>query len=399
MSDEDVRTQVAIIGAGPGGLLLAHLLHRQGIDSVVVEARSRSYVEQRVRAGIIEQRVVALLDRAGVAGRLRRECSIQDRFDIRVEGETIGIPLRETTGEVNTLYPQQELVKDLIAARLQTGAPLWFDAAAVGISGLEVDDPVVTVDRRGRTRRVHADFVAGADGSHGPSRAAIQRHVRLFERAYPSAWLGILAEALPPSMIGTYCWHPAGFALHSNRGPHTTRQYLEVPVDADPLDWSDARIWDELIVRSGASEGFRVEPGPILERTLVPLRASVVEPMSWRRMFLLGDAAHVFPPSGAKGLNVAVGDACVLARALGAWFGGGHRDLLDEYSDTCLTRAWQAQRYAHRLTTLLHRLDGDEFQTRVQRAELARLASDATARSDLARSSTSAAHIPAACEW
>ncbi len=366
-----MRTQVAIIGAGPAGLMLAHLLHGHGIDSLVLEIRSRDYVEQRIRAGVLEQGTVDLLVGSGVGERLLREGLVHQGVELRFGGLSRRIDFQELTGRAITVYGQHEVVKDLIAARLAAGAPILFQAEDVQVHGFETATPSVRFRHAGAAHELSCEVVAGCDGFHGVCRPAIPRGaLTVHERVYPMAWLGILAQAPPSSKELIYAYHERGFALHSMRSPAITRLYLQCRPDEDLAGWSDARIWAELRTRLGAP-GWSLTEGPILQRGVTEMRSFVVEPMQHGRLFLAGDAAHIVPPTGAKGMNLAIADAAVLARALAEFFRSGRTDLLDRYSDTCLARVWRAQRFSWWMTSMLHRFDpADSYQHRLQLAEL-----------------------------
>ena len=377
-----MRTQVAIVGAGPAGLLLGQLLSRHGIESVIVESRSRDYAEHRVRAGVLEHGTVGLLEEAGVAERLHREALVHRGFEITFDGRRHRVDLHGLTGRCITIYGQQEVVKDLIAARLESGAPLHFEAGDVRIAGFGGDAPSVSFG----DITVQCDFIAGCDGFHGVCRDSIPPGVlEIHERAYPFAWLGILAQARPSRNELVYARHEEGFALFSMRSPSLTRLYLQVPPD-DRLDsWPDARIWEGLRRRLGANDGWQPEEGAIVERMIAPMRSFVAEPMRCGRLFLAGDAAHIVPPTGAKGLNLAAADVWVLSRALARHYRDGADDLLDAYSETCLRRVWRAEHFSWWMTSLLHRFpEGDSFRDRLQQAQLEYLASSKAAATTLA---------------
>lgn len=367
-----MHTQVAIIGAGPAGLTLARMLHLQGITSVVVEQRSREYVETRTRAGILEQPTVALMHELGVGARLAEEGMSHSGFYVRFDRTTHHLDFHRLVGGHATVYGQQELVKDLIANRIETGGPLLFDASVTAID-TTADGARVLVDHAGSPLEITADFVAGCDGFHGVSRSHVPADsLREFSRTYPIAWLGILARTTPTTPEGMYCAHENGISVHSMRGPRITRQYLQVPLDTDLADWSDEQIWDELTVRSASDDFPKLERGEIFDRSLAPLRSYVCETMQHGRLFLLGDAAHIVPPTGAKGLNLAVSDASTLSHALGAHYTSGAREHLDTYSETCLPRIWKAQHFSWTLTTTLHALSDDPMDWRLRRARLDR---------------------------
>jgi len=367
-----MRTQVGIVGAGPAGLLLAHLLHRRGIDSVVLEDRSRSHIERRIRAGVLEHGTVELLTEVGLADRLLRERMVHHGLELLFDGEGHRIPLTELTGRQITIYGQHELVKDLVAARLATGAPLLFEVSDVALHDLDSDRPVIHFAHEGRRHELSCDIVAGCDGYHGVSRPSIPGPaLRAYERDYPYAWLGILAQAPPSSEELIYAYHERGFALHSMRSPHVTRLYLQVPPDEDLAAWPDDRIWKELRARLARRTGFELADGPILEKAITGLRSFVVEPMRYGRLFLAGDAAHIVPATGAKGLNLAVADVVVLARAIARWYASGDGSGLDAYSATCLERVWRVQHFSWWMTSMLHRSpDRDPFTERLQLSQL-----------------------------
>jgi p-hydroxybenzoate 3-monooxygenase len=379
-----VRTQVGIVGAGPAGLVLAHLLHLQGIESVVLEARDREYVQQRVRAGVLEQNTVDLLRGAGVAERLDREGIVHHGIELRFDGEGHRIALSELTGgRAIWIYGQQEVVKDLIAARVATGAPLLFEVADVAVHDLDGDAPRITyTSADGTSHELTCDVIAGCDGFHGICRPAVGAdRLRIAEREYPFGWLGILADVAPSTEELIYAYHDRGFAMHSLRSPTLSRLYLQVDPQDDIANWPDDRIWEELHRRFEAP-GWSLTEGPIIEKGITPMRSFVAAPMRRGRLFLAGDAAHIVPPTGAKGLNLAVNDVRVLADALSAYFAGGSTTGLDAYSDACLQRVWRVQDFSTFMTTLLHRLDGDDFDAGLQRARLRYVTtSEAAARS------------------
>ncbi len=367
-----MRTQVAIIGAGPAGLTLAHLLHLQGIDSVVIEARSRSYVEQRVRAGVLEQPTADLLHEVGLGERLAREGLAHHGTTLRFRHRSHRIDFTGLTGSAITVYGQQEVVKDLISVRAAAGLPLLFEAAAVGIEDADTDRPRVRFSHAGAAEVIEADVVAGCDGFHGVSRPSVPEGLlTTYDRVYPFAWLGILARTHPSSEELVYANHEDGFALHSMRSPEVTRQYLQVEVDEDVARWPDERIWAELRRRLHDEDGFEVEEGEIFDKGVTPMRSFVVEPMQYGRLFLAGDAAHIVPPTGAKGMNLAVADVRVLSKALMAYYSGEGDAKLTAYSATCLKKVWRAEHYSWWMTSMLHRFpDNSPFVERLQRAEL-----------------------------
>jgi p-hydroxybenzoate 3-monooxygenase len=378
-------TQVGIVGAGPAGLLLAHLLRLRGIDSIVLEARSREYVEARVRAGVLEQGTVDLLTESGVADRLHREGLVHHGLELRFDGQGHRIDLSELTGgRAITVYGQQEVVKDLIAARLDAGGELLFEVDDVMLHELE-GSPSVRFRHEGSERELRCAVVAGCDGFHGVCREAIPPEtLTVYEREYPFAWLGILAEVAPSSEELIYCHHERGFALHSMRSPHLTRLYLQCAPDDDVDEWPDERVWDELRTRF-ATAGWTLGEGPVIEKGITPMRSFVVEPLRYGRLFLAGDAAHIVPPTGAKGLNLAVADVRALSEALAAWFAHGDAAGLDDYSERCLRRVWRVQHFSWWMTSMLHRFPGDDpFQARLQRSQLRYVCSSRAAATTLA---------------
>ena len=376
-----MQTQVAIVGAGPAGLVLARLLELRGISSVVLEARSRSYVEQRVRAGVLEQRTVDCLTEAGVADRLHAEGMVHHGIELRFGGAGHRIDFeRLTGGKTITVYGQQEVVKDLIAARLASELPLLFEVSAVSV---DVDAPLVRFTHEGSPVELSCDVIAGCDGFHGICREAIADELTVYERIYPFAWLGILARSTPSSEELIYSNHARGFALHSMRSPSVTRSYLQVAPDEDLDDWPDDRIWEELNARFELDGGFSLNEGEIFEKGITPMRSFVVEPMQHEHLYLAGDAAHIVPPTGAKGMNLAIADVEILASALDAFYGSGDTSGLASYSERCLRRVWRVQHFSYFMTSMLHRpADQDPFEAQLQQAQLAYVcSSEAAARS------------------
>jgi p-hydroxybenzoate 3-monooxygenase len=385
-----MRTRVGIVGAGPAGLLLSHLLARAGIESVVLETRSREYVQQRVRAGVLEHPTVELLREVGLADRLDREGMPHEGISLRFDGVDHRIDFTDLVGRGITVYGQQEVVKDLIAARLADGGDLRFEVSDVTLDGL-ADAPVIGyTDAGGQRHELRCDVVAGCDGFHGISRGAYNPDV--FDREYPYAWLGILAKAAPTQHELAYASHPNGFALYSMRSPEVTRLYLQVPPDTDLNDWPDNRIWDELGTRLSA-EGFTLNEGPVMEKGVTGMRSFVAEPMRHGRLFLAGDAAHIVPPTGAKGMNLAIADVRVLAEALTSFFANGDEKGLDAYSDTCLRRVWRAEHFSWWMTSMLHNApDGDPFTRRLQTAQLRYTVASRAAATSLAENYTGLPH-------
>ena len=379
------KTQVAIVGAGPAGLTLGHLLHLEGIDSVILEARSREYVEARIRAGVLEHDVVTLLDGAGVGERLRREGLVHTGIELQSEGERHRIAFDELVGKTIVVYGQTEVVKDLIEARLASGRPLHFEVSDVSLHDLESEHPRVRYVHEGSEHELECDVVAGCDGFHGVSRSSIPPDaVRTFSRDYPYGWLGVVSAVAPSHDELIYAHTERGFALLSMRSPELSRLYLQCAPDEDIELWPDERIWEELQTRLGV-DGWTLHEGPILEKSVTPMRSFVVEAMQWGRLFLAGDAAHIVPPTGAKGLNLAIRDVQVLADALVAWFTGGDRSGLDGYSGTCLRRVWRAEHFSWWMTTMLHRApSSDEFTLRLQQSQLRYLRTSRAAATSLA---------------
>jgi p-hydroxybenzoate 3-monooxygenase len=358
------RTQVGIVGAGPAGLTLAHLLHTAGIESVILENRSREYVEARIRAGVLEHDVAALFEQAGVGDRLRREGLVHTGVELQSEGERHRIAFDELTGKTIVVYGQTEIVKDLIEARLASGGPLRFEAEVVSLHDLDRERPRIRYRHEGAEHELECDLVAGCDGFHGVSRTTIpQRALREFTREYPYGWLGILAAVGPSSEELVYAHHERGFALLSMRSPELSRLYLQCSPEEDLAEWPDERIWEELQVRLGVG-GWTLREGPILEKGVTPMRSYVVEPMQYGKLFLAGDAAHIVPPTGAKGLNLAVADVRILTDALARWYESGARDGLERYSSACLRRVWRAQHFSYWMTNLLHSFSGDDSYAR-----------------------------------
>lgn len=371
-----MKTQVGIVGAGPAGLTLARLLELEGIDTVVLESRDREYCEHRIRAGVLEQRSAELLRDAGVGGRMDREGIVHGGINLQFDGERHHVPMAELTGRTIVLYGQTELVKDLIAARVDSGLPLHFECAAE-----RVDPEEGVILHSGGA--LECDVVAGCDGFHGVCRQAIAAsELRVVEREYPFGWLGILAAVAPSMDELVYAHHERGFALLSLRSPQLSRYYLQVSRDENVADWPDERIWEELRVRT-ALDGWTLHEGPILEKGVTGMRSFVASPMQHGRLFLAGDAAHIVPPTGAKGLNLALADVRLLAEAIVHQVKTGSRDLLDAYSRTCLRRVWRAEHFSWWMTSMLHLAPGgDPFDLELQRSQLRYVVtSDAAARS------------------
>ncbi|MER6979831.1 4-hydroxybenzoate 3-monooxygenase [Streptomyces carpinensis] len=386
-----MRTTVGIIGAGPAGLLLARLLHNAGIDSVVLESRDRAYVEHRQRAGILEQGTVDVLRAADAGERMDREGLRHDGIELRFDRRRHRVDFPGLTGGRSVMvYAQTEVCKDLIALQLKEGGPLLFEAEALAVEGAESDRPAVRFRHEGREDVLECDYVVGCDGFWGVSRKAIPASLsRVFERTYPFGWLGVLADVAPSHDELVYARHERGFALLSMRSPSVSRLYLQVPADTDAQAWSGEEIWEELERRLETDDDWTLRRGPITQKSVTPMRSYVHEPMRHGRLFLAGDAAHIVPPTGAKGLNLAVGDVVTFAQALTHQQRTGSTELLDAYSATCLRRVWQAERFSYDMTTMLHRHpDATPFDERLQLARLDRIASCRAAETDLAEGYT-----------
>ena len=367
------RTQVAIIGAGPAGLLLGHLLHRHGIDTVILESRTRDYVERRQRAGILEQATVDVLRASGAAARLDQEGLRHEGIELRFDRQAHRIDFPSLTGgRAVMVYAQTEVVKDLIALRLAAGAPLLFEAEALAVTGIDTDTPGVRFRRDGAEQQLDCDVVVACDGFHGIGRRSMPESLlRTFQRDYPFSWLGILADVAPSCDELIYAYHRNGFALHSMRSPQVSRLYLQVDPDDNLAAWPDERIWDELATRFAIDADWTLRRGPITEKGITPMRSFVTEPMRHGRLFLAGDAAHIVPPTGAKGLNLAAADIALLASALHRWYADGDEGGLDTYSTTALRRVWRAEHFSYLMTSMLHRVPGqDPFEDRLQLAQL-----------------------------
>ncbi|MEV4643690.1 4-hydroxybenzoate 3-monooxygenase [Saccharopolyspora sp. NPDC049357] len=381
-----MRTQVAIVGGGPAGLLLSHLLHLQGIDSVVLERRSQEYVQQRVRAGVLEQGTVDLLREVGVGERMLREGDRHEGVHMQFDDERLHIPFTELTGRAITVYGQQEVVKDLNERRRADGGQVLFQVDDVAVHDVTTESPSVTFTHDGRAQVLHADFVAGCDGFHGVCRDVIPPDVRrVYERVYPFGWLGILAQVAPSTDELIYANHASGFALHSMRSADISRFYLQCEPDETLANWPDARIWDELHARL-AAPGWELREGPIIDRSVTAMRSFVAEPLRHGKLFLAGDSAHIVPPTGAKGLNLAVADVDRLAEALVDHYRTGSDAGLDEYSAKCLERVWRVQHFSWWMTSMTHRFEGpdQDFERRLQRSQFDYLRSSTAAATTLA---------------
>ena len=380
-----MKTQVGIVGAGPAGLLLARLLERHGVDSVVLEDRSREYVEHRIRAGVLEKRSVELLDEAGCSERLHLEGLVHEGVCLQFEGERHRISFAELTGTAIVVYGQTEVVKDLIKARLASGAPLLFGVSQVELSGITSERPTISFVHEGRREQLECEVVAGCDGGHGPCRGCVpEGALRSFSREYPFGWLGILAEVGPSNDELVYAHSDRGFALLSMRTPQLSRLYLQCRPDEDLSSWPDDRIWGELQRRLGLP-GWELKEGPVLEKGVTPMRSLVFEPMQYGRLYLAGDAAHIVPPTGAKGLNLALRDVGLLAEAIVEFFTTGSTTLLGSYSESCLRRVWRSEHFSWWMTSMLHTAEGSSsFERKLQVAQLRYTVSSTAAATSLA---------------
>ena len=381
-----IRTQVAIIGAGPSGLLLGQLLHRAGIDSIILEQRSKEYVLGRIRAGVLEQGSVALLEEAGCGSRMRREGLVHEGIEIAFGGIRHRIDFKALTGKTVLVYGQTEVTRDLMEARETAGAPIVYEALNTSISDIETDRPRVRYSKDGVDYEVECDYVAGCDGFHGVSRQTIPEHaLRTYERVYPFGWLGILVDKTPLSDELIYVNHPRGFALCSMRSATRSRYYLQCRLDEEVSDWSDEKFWEELRRRLDSDALKQLQPGPSIEKSIAPLRSFVAEPMRFGNLFLVGDAAHIVPPTGAKGLNLAASDVAYLSRALIARYGSNSMAGLDAYPQRALARVWKAERFSWWMTQMLHRFpEPSGFDEKMQAAELEYLFSSKAAQTALA---------------
>lgn len=368
-----LKTQVAIIGAGPSGLLLGQLLHNAGIQTLVLERQSADYVQGRIRAGVLEQGMVDLLREAGVNQRMDAEGLVHNGFDIALNGQLTSIDLNSLTGGQSVMiYGQTEVTRDLMAARAAAGAITLYEASDVQPHDLKSEQPWLTFEHEGQAYRLECDYIAGCDGFHGVARQSIPAQaLKVFERVYPFGWLGVLADTPPVHAELVYAKHARGFALCSMRSPTRSRYYLQVPVEEKLEDWADDRFWDELKNRLPGSLAEQLVTGPSIEKSIAPLRSFVVEPMQFGRLFLLGDAAHIVPPTGAKGLNLAASDVSTLFRILLKVYREGRLDLLEKYSAICLRRVWKAERFSWWMTSMLHQFpQADAFSQRITESEL-----------------------------
>jgi p-hydroxybenzoate 3-monooxygenase len=384
-----MRTRVGIIGAGPAGLLLALLLSQEGIDSVVLENRSRVEIESTIRAAVLEQGTVDLITEIGLGKRMQREGFVHHGIELRFDGTSHRINLSElTTGRTITVYPQHEIIKDFVADRLERGEALFFNVKNVQLADITTEQPVIRFVHEGEAIELHCDFIAGCDGSHGVSSASIPAEVKhIFSRSYPFSWLGILLQAPPSASELIYAYHERGFALVSTRSPEIQRMYVQCDPHDDIAHWSDERIIEELQLRLTTSDGWHLRTGPIIQKSILGIRSMVVEPMQYGRLFLAGDAAHIVPPTGAKGLNLAVADVRHLSRAFTIFYKKQQSELLETYSTTCLKRIWRTEHFSWWMTSMLHRFPTDDtFQQRLQRAQLAYTVSSRAAATSLAES-------------
>lgn len=383
-----MKTQVGIIGAGPAGLMLAHLLHRRGIECIVLEHRSRKDIEETIRAGVLEQGTVDLMRELGLADRLLAQGQAHHGFELRFGGVSHRVNMSELTGGKHvTVYAQHEVIRDLVGGCERCGIPIYFEVSQVSLEAVETSPVIRFVHRGGEAaENLHCDFIAGCDGFHGPSRRRIPSQLRMeYQKAYPVAWLGILTEAPPSNAELIYSSHERGFALVSTRSPEIQRMYLQVDA-TDHIDaWSDERIWSELHARLAGTDGFHLIEGQIVQKNIVPMRSFVCDPMQHGRLFLAGDSAHIVPPTGAKGLNLAVSDARVLAEGMAQFYQTNSCSLLGEYTAICLRRVWKAQRFSNLMTSMLHRFaDHTTYERRVQLAELDYLTSSRAGLTTLA---------------
>ncbi len=383
----NIRTRVGIIGAGPAGLLLSLLLSQEGIDSIVLENRGREGIESTIRAGVLEQGTVDLMTEIGLGERMKREGAVHHGIELRFDGEGHRIPLSElTNGRAITVYPQHEVIKDFIAERLNQGGPILFNVKDVQLYDVSSSQPILRFEHENEQMELQCDFVAGCDGFHGVARSSIPEAIQhVFSRSYPFGWLGILMQAPPSSEELIYTYHERGFALVSTRSPDLQRMYIQCDPQDDIANWSDAMIVEELQLRLATKDNWKLLVGPIIQKSILAMRSFVIEPMQYGRLFLAGDAAHIVPPTGAKGLNLAVADVRHLARALTMFYKQNRTDLLEAYSTTCLRRVWRAEHFSWWMTSMLHRFpDDDAFQQRMQRSQLDYTVSSRAATTSLA---------------
>ena len=382
-----MRTQVGIVGAGPAGLVLAHLLDRAGLESIILEDRTREYVQERVRAGVLEQGTADLLDEMGLGERMHREGIVHHGIYLRFNHKSHRIPMSELTGGRSIwIYGQQEIVKDLIEARLAAGQQLYFEVSDVSVHDFDRDRPRIRFSHDGSVDEIECDVIAGCDGFHGVCRPSIpDGALTVYDHEHPFAWLGILARVPPSTDELIYTRHERGFALHSLRSPQLSRLYIQCDPRDDIANWPDERIWEEMHARFATEDGWTLNEGPIIEKGITPMRSFMVQPMQYGRLYLAGDAAHIVPPTGAKGLNLAVNDVRILAQALTRWYRDGDDSLLRGYSDACLRRVWRVQHFSWWMTSMLHRLgDADDFEAQLQIAQLEYVCSSEAAATTLA---------------
>src|SRR3989454_1114971 len=393
----NMRTRVGIIGAGPAGLMLSLLLAREGIDAIVLESRDREAIEATIRAGVLEQGTVDLMTEMGLGERMKREGAVHHGIELRFDGEGHRIHLFElTNGRAITVYPQHEVLKDLIAARLNQGGQLLFNVTDVQLSDISSDQPRIHFVHEHESMELQCDFIAGCDGFHGVSRPSIpEASQTVFTRVYPFGWLGILMQAPPSSEELIYAYHDRGFALVSTRSPDLQRMYIQCDPNDDIANWSDEKILEELQTRLATKDNWQLRTGPITQKNILAMRSFVIEPMQYGRLFLAGDAAHIVPPTGAKGLNLAIADVRHLARALTSFYKENRTDHLEAYSTTCLRRVWRAEHFSWWMTSMLHRFtDDDAFYQQLQRAQL-----DYTVRSPAAATSLAENYVGLPFTW
>lgn len=381
-----MRTQVGIIGAGPAGLLLSHLLHLAGIESVVIESRSRAEIEATIRAGVLEQGTMDILTKSGLGDRMRAEGALHHGIELSFEGKRHRIDLTELTGHAITVYAQHEVIKDLVNARVAAGGEPIFEVSETSLHGLDTNRPIIRYLHDGKACQLECDYIVGCDGFHGPSRPAIPAHLRTeYQRVYPFGWFGVLVQAPPSSEELIYAHHWRGFALISTRSPGVQRMYFQCNPKDHVVNWSDDRIWAELHARVESKDGWRLTEGKIFQKNIVGMRSFVCSTMQYGRLFLAGDAAHIVPPTGAKGMNLAINDVRILSEALRRFYTDGRDDQLQAYTGQALKRVWRAEHFSWWMTSMLHRFDdATPFQQQLQVAELSYVASSQAAATALA---------------
>lgn len=387
LENKTMQTQVGIIGAGPAGLMLSHLLHLQGINSIIIESKTRQEVESRIRAGVLEQGTIDLLNSTGVGERMMKEGHVHSGIEIQFNRERHRLNLEELTdGKQIMIYPQHEVIKDLLDARIKAGGKIIFEVTDVSLHQIESSSPVIRFMQEGELQEIHCDFIAGCDGFHGPSRQAIPESIRHEKQEiYPFGWLGILAKTPPANPELIYVAHDRGFALLSTRTPEIQRYYLQVNPNDSITDWSDERIWNELQLRVETKDGTKLEEGPIIQKSIVSMKSFVCETMQYGRLFIAGDAAHIVPPTGAKGMNLAISDVQILSEGIKQFYQSEIEELLNNYSEICLRRIWKAQRFSKWMTTLLHRNEKHSpFEYSIQLADLDYVTSSRAAAESLA---------------